>query len=232
MTATRSEIEAVLVSLPLFSAVSAEQISTLAATSRMIRLQKSQLLFQSGDKPNGFFCVIEGRIKLAVSSTQGNEKVVDIVGPRQTFGEALMFMEQSAYPVFAEALTKSCVLQVPSQAVFEQLEQDRTFARKMLAGMSGRLHMMVRDVKSYALHNATQRVVGYLLQDPQIEPDATQQQMLYLDMSKQIIASRLNLAPETLSRIFYTLAEAGLISIEGKRICLLDLPRLREYGEQ
>lgn len=231
MTATNTEIGSTLMDLPLFSAVSESQIDSLAAASRMIWLQKSEVLFQCGDKPKGFFCVIEGRIKLAVSSAQGNEKVVDIIGPKQTFGEALMFMERNSYPVFAQALAKTCVLLVRSQAVFELIECDQSFARRMLAGMSARLHMMVRDVKSYALCNATQRVIGYLLQDPQIKPDAAKQQTLHLSMSKQVIASRLNLTPETLSRIFYNLVEEGLISIEGKRICLLDLPRLREYGD-
>ena len=45
-----------------------------------------------------------------------------------------------------------------------------------------------------------------------------------------MIASRLNLTPETLSRIFHDLSDAGLISVQGKRITLHDPARLARYG--
>ena len=99
----------------------------------------------------------------------------------------------------------------------------------MLAGMSMRLHSLINDVESYSLRSSAQRVIGYLLQHcPQATSSATGSSNP-LPTSKQIIASRLNLTPETLSRILHELSEAGLITVQGKIIKAHDMRRLREY---
>ena len=82
---------------------------------------------------------------------------------------------------------------------------DRPSARRMLAGLSMRLHSLIADVESYSLRSSAQRVIGYLLQQaPDDEQGPTE---ITLPTSKQVIASRLNLTPETLSRIFHDLTD-------------------------
>lgn len=187
------------------------------------------MLFQKGDPAKGFFVVIFGQIKLAFPSAQGNEKVVQIVGPRQSFGEAIMFLDLPC-PVFAEALVDSLLLNIGSGPVFELLETDASFARRMLAGLSMRLHSLVQDVETYSLRSSAQRVVGYLLQHcPQADADCESAFDISLPTSKQVIASRLNLTPETLSRIFHDLSVSGLIAVSGKTITINNAKRLREF---
>jgi CRP-like cAMP-binding protein len=228
----RIDIPQILARLPLFQELSPEQIAHIAEHTREKRLEKGGMLFQKGDMPRGFYVIVFGQAKLAFPSSQGNEKVISILGPRQSFGEAAMFMDRP-YPVFAEALTDTLLLHIARNCVIELLEQDTSFARRMLAGLSMRLHSLVEDVESYSLRSSTQRVIGFLLQycDQPCHgktelPDA---HTIALPTSKQVIASRLNLTPETLSRIFHDLAEAGLITVQGKQITIHDVCRLREF---
>lgn len=224
---TRIDIPALLTRLPLFQDLSPEQISHLAAHTRSKRLLKGEMLFQRGDTAHGFYYIVFGQIKLAFPSSSGNEKVVEILGPRQSFGEAAVFA-QCPYPVFAQALTDSLLLFVPRDAIFELLETDVSFARHMLTGMAQRLHTLVHDVESYSLRSSAQRVIGYLLQHcPHDHCEGSIE--ITLPTAKQVIASRLNLTPETLSRILHDLAEARLIEMQGKHIKIVDLKRLREY---
>lgn len=227
---TRIDIPALLARLPLFQELTADQIAHIAAQAREKRLAKGEMLFQKGDPSRGFYLIVFGQIKLAFPSSTGNEKVVDILGPKQSFGEAVMFMDRP-YPVFAEAIADTLLLHVAKDAVFELLLNDPSFARHMLAGLSLRLHSLVQDVESYSLRSSAQRVIGYLLQHCPNEGNGkcTGSIDITLPTSKQIIASRLNLTPETLSRIFHDLAEARLISVQGKQITINDLKRLREY---
>jgi CRP/FNR family transcriptional regulator, dissimilatory nitrate respiration regulator len=224
------DIPALLSRLPLFQELTPEQVVPIAAGAREKRLGKGEMLFQKGDLPKGFFIIVYGQVKLAFPSASGNEKVVEILGPRQSFGEAVMFMDRP-YPIFAEALVDTLLIHVSMQAVFELLGSDPTFARRMLAGMAARLHSLINDVESYSLRSSAQRVIGYLLQHCPHGADAECDGELEISLptSKQVIASRLNLTPETLSRIFHELSEAGLITVQGKIIKAHDMRRLREY---
>lgn len=220
------DIPDLLRQVPLFGELSEADIDRVSRYTREKRLAKGELLFQRGDPAHGFYFVVTGQVKLAFSSAQGNEKVVEVIGPRQSFGEAVMFMNRP-YPVFAEALVDSQLLHIGQNVVSELIDQDSSFARKLLAGLAIRLHSMVRDVETYSLRSSTQRVIGYLLQ--QSDQSGNGGREFDLAISKQVIASRLNLTPETLSRIFHDLSEAGLVTVRGKHITLHDPVRLARY---
>ncbi len=219
------DIPALLRRIPLFSELSEEDIQLVTRYTRERQVARGEVLFQRGDLPHGFYFVVSGQVKLAFSSSQGTEKVVEIVGPMQSFGEAVMFMNHP-YPVFAEALSETVLVHVGQAVVSELIDQDSTFARKLLAGMAIRLHGLIQDVETYSLRSSTQRVIGYLLQVA--DNDAPCE--IALPTSKQVIASRLNLTPETLSRIFHDLSDAGLITVQGKRVRLHDPVRLSRYN--
>jgi CRP-like cAMP-binding protein len=228
MHETRLDIPQILSRLPLFQELAPGQIAVLETACRERRLAKGEMLFQKGDLLKGFFVVVFGQIKLAFPSSQGNEKVMQIVGPRQSFGEAMMFLSRPS-PIFAEGLVDSLLLQIGSAPVFELLEADPLFARRMLAGLSMRLHSLVQDVETYSLRSSAQRVVGYLLQQCPQDGACEGTFDISLPTSKQVIASRLNLTPETLSRIFHDLSSNGMISVSGKQITINDAKRLREF---
>lgn len=221
-------IPALLARLPLFSALATEQIARLAAGAREKQLAKGEMLFQKGDPAKGFYIVVTGQIKLALPSAQGNEKVVEIIGPQQSFGEAVMFMDRP-FPVFAEALLDSQLLHIGKEVVFDLIDTDPSFSRRMLAGLSMRLHSLIADVESYTLRSSAQRLIGYLLQHSPHEDEAVNRIEIKLPTSKHIIASRLNLTPETFSRILHDLAGSGLIEVHGRTITIPDLRRLRSH---
>lgn len=230
MQPTNSDIHAVLLRLPIFANVNPDAIATIAAATRERTLQRGDLLFNKGDPAAGFYVVVKGQIKLGFSSAQGDEKVVDILGPNQSFGEAVMFMDRP-YPVFAAALVDSLVLRIPREPVFLLLEKDPMFARRMLAGLSMRLHALVQDVESYSLRSGLERVIGFLLQAVgETDPESTGRVEIDLPTSKHVIASRLNLTPESYSRVQHRLIEEGLIAVNGRHVVIHDLRRLREFA--
>ncbi len=231
--ASHIDIPATLRRLHLFSEVSDEEIRMLAAATHERNLARGETLFQQDDPPKGFYYVIRGQIKLAFSSRQGNEKVVEVLGPNQSFGEAVLFMERN-YPVFAEALADTQLLLIDREVVFRLIDSDPCFTRSLLAGMAIRLHGMVRDVEAYSLSSGAQRVISYLISLGERDPlpcarSEADPMTVKLPVSKHVLASRLNLVPETLSRIFHDLSDRGLIAVHGSDITLKDVAELRSF---
>jgi CRP/FNR family transcriptional regulator, dissimilatory nitrate respiration regulator len=220
-------IQAFLANLPMFSDMSVAELDRVAAFTVPISLEKGGSLFQCGDACTGFHLVVYGQVKLGFTSPQGIEKVVEIIRAGQSFGEALMFLG-SPYIVFAQALADSMVLHVAKEAVLEELERDPGFARRMLAGLSRRIHGLVRDVEAYSLYSGHERVIGYLLADAADAPPDRAPVEVQLTPGKSVIASRLNMTPEHFSRILHDLAAAGLITVNGRAVKIPDLERLRK----
>ena len=217
--------QAFLANLPMFSEMDKDELDRIAAATVPLYFEKGQAIFQCGDACTGFHLVVYGQVKLGFTSPQGIEKVVEIVRPGQSFGEALMFLDKP-YIVFAQALADTMLLHVAKHAVFEELAHDPLFARRMLSGLSRRLHGLVRDVEAYTLRSGQERIIGYLLAEiPEgMESGAAEVQ---LTPGKSVIASRLNMTPEHFSRILHELAADKLIEVDGRSVRIPDLARLR-----
>lgn len=210
----------------LFRELSDTHLALVASQSRALAVQRGQRLFHRGDPAHGLFLLLEGQIKLAVTSPQGMEKVICIIKPGESFGDAVIFLDRPVFPVSAQATEDSSLLVVPKRVIFELLESDHSVACKMLAGLSVYNRQLVQQIEAIALLTCSQRFIGYLLQvaDASDTPDH-----VMLPASKTNIASLLNLAPETLSRTMLKLQQAGLIEMRGKEIFITDVAGLREF---
>jgi CRP-like cAMP-binding protein len=212
--------------VPLFQSLDPEQLTEIGKTVQDVRLNKGATLFRAGEQSHGFYVVAFGQIKLCITTQAGDEKIVEIIGPRQSFGEAVMFLNRP-YPVTASSLSDTWLLKIPRQSVDHLLETDPNYARSMLGGLSQRLHSLVQDVEAYSTRSSAQRVIGYLLQH--CPENGTDRVDIALPTSKLVIASRLNLTPETLSRVFQELQRNRLIDVQGRSIEIPNPQLLREF---
>lgn len=221
----RIKPQSFLAQVPLFEAMSEQELDRIALGTATVRVARGDAVFRRGEPCTGFHVVVYGQVKLAFVSAQGAEKVVELIGPRHSFGEAVMFMGKP-YIVAAQALEDTLLLHVAKATVLEEILRDPALACKMLAGLSRRMHALMGDLESYCLHSGTQRAIGYLLKHDAAQDNAT----LRLPMSKALVASRLNLTPEHFSRILSDLVAHGLIEVRGRNVTILALERLRQYG--
>ena len=139
-----------------------------------------------------------------------------------------MFMEKP-YLVYSQALTDSLLLHISKAVIMEELESAPKLGRKMIAGMAMLLHHLITDVESYSLHSGRQRIIGYLLREQPDSDDAEKSVTVTLPTNKGVIASRLNLTQEHFSRILHELQENGLITVQGRKIGIPNVEKLRGY---
>ena len=212
--------------LPLFRELDLPQLDAIAAATTEQRVAVGAVLFHRGDPCDGIYVIVVGRVKLALLAPAGAEKVIEILGPGQSFGEAVMFLGKPQI-LGAEALADSLLLFIRKNAIVEAVERNPQFARRMLDELSLRLYRLVADIEAYTLKSATERVTGYLLA-ALVEDTGAQPGDVLLAESKSVLASRLNITREHFSRILHELAQAGLIRVSGRNIHILDPAGLRE----
>lgn len=219
-----------LSNVPLFNGFSQSEREQVARGCQMRRFGRGEMVCWAGEDCDAFHFVISGQVKLYVASSTGMEKVVELIGPGQSFAEATMFLPDP-HLLNAQALQDSLIMSVSREAIYSEIQRNPGFSLRMLNGVSTWFKRLLMDVESYSLQNGMQRLIGYLLRDVNLEQVEDQGVVtVALPVSKAVIASRLSLTPEYFSRVLHQLESEGLIEIKRREIRLLDARRLARYG--
>ena len=211
----------------LLATLDDEQFATVAAASQLITADAEQILFQRGSPARHFYILMEGQVRLCLQSRSGDEKIVQVLGPGQSFAEALMFAESPAFPVTSIAVLPTTLVAIPNVEYLDVLRASNATCLRMLADLSRRLHSHMREIETLSFENARNRVITHLLK---LAGNGTGSASVVLGEAKQALAARLAIKPETLSRTLRALTEAGSIEVDGRTIRILDLERLRHSG--
>ena len=209
---------------PLFGGLDDDQLAQLLETTRVIHLDEGQHLFQSQQEAQQFFMVRSGTIRLYLSAPDGAEKVIHLITAGETFAEAITFMEGQVYPVNASALD-ACEVLAFSNNTFRAILRDSTdTCFRLMADMSTWLKRQIGDIDALTLQNATLRFTNYLLH--QIPAGAQGEVTIRLGAPKHVIASRLSIQPESLSRILRNLQTEGHITVDDNLIHIKNISTL------
>ena len=211
----------------LFADMPDQYLQTLIQGMHEVHLNPGDVLFRHGQPAERFFFLRDGLVKLFRLSPEGDEKIIELMQPGQTFAEAVMFMgTHGRYPVSAEAVSESRLYAIEQKVFLNLLRESHEASFGLLASLSRRLHMLVNQIESLTLQNATYRLVAYLLE--QIPRDVKTSPEVQLTTPKGVIASRLAIQPETLSRILAKLRSRELIEVHGNHITVRNVQALRD----
>lgn len=206
---------------PLFAGLDDIQLSNLLRTAHTEQLDEGQILFASQQPAQHFFLLRSGSMRLYLSAPDGSEKVLHLVAPGETFAEAITFMDGQRYPVNASALGKSGVIAFSNSTFRGILRESTDTCFRLMADMSSWLKRQLNDINALTLQNASLRFINFLLQQA---PAGIQENVrIELTAPKHVIASRLSIQPESLSRILRNLQNAGLVRVEGNIIHIPDI---------
>ena len=208
--------------IPLFAGMADDARMTLLADATVRRYPRGTSLFMQGDQADRFFVVLEGWVKGFRQSMDGQESVIAVFGPGESFAEAAMFVSGN-FPISTEIAADARLLVIPSRGVLTQLRDDPEIALKMLAIMSQRLRRLVQQVEQLTVKTSTQRLAAFLEKLVDREEGSGEFQ---LPLDKYLIAGRLGMQPETLSRALSKLRSIG-VATDGHRVIVKDIAALR-----
>lgn len=211
----------------LFEPLSEEQMEELMSNSQLLNIDKGAPLFRQGEPVTAFYFVISGSVKVYRLTADGQEKVFDVIGARQTVAEAMLLTDSANYSACAEALEPAQLYRLPSSAYLRLLQSNNRLALALLGRLSGRMQQRLNEIETLSLKNSTHRVVRYLLN--QLGQCQESVSSFNLPMAKQLIAGHLSIQPETFSRVIRRLTDEQVISQNGRQINILNRFRLEQF---
>ena len=185
----------------LFDGLSDEIVRIIIGNQQPRSYAKGKIVFQQGDQADHFYIILEGWVKLYRQMPSGEEIILHIFSNGESFAEAAMFNEH-IYPAMAEVVSDARLLAINSNLFTKILEENPQTAIKMLCTISARMKFLIAEIEQIKGKNAVQRVACFLFN---MCPRDTASTVFELPYEKNLIASRLGIKPESLSRIFHKL---------------------------
>ncbi len=210
----------------LFHDLSDEALRRLAGNRSPRLYPKGAILFQQGDKADRFYAILQGWVKLYRQTATGEESIIDIFSEGETIAEAAMF-DSGLFPASAEVVEDARLLAFDGKSFLKHISEDPSIAIGMLASTSRHLRSLVEEVEQIKGRSAVQRLALFILK---LCPARHGPAEITLPYEKSLIAARLGMQPESLSRALAKLRAIGVTTVN-ERLIVADPLRLAEYAE-
>ena len=221
------EISAIVKKSLLFSGLDETHLIEVASIAQSRPITRGETLFSEGEVAQGFYLLASGSLKLCKTSPDGKEKVLHFVYPGETFAEAAFFGD-GRYPAEARSLENGAVVFFPKEAFMGLLERNPRFSLNLIVSLSLLLRRFARQIEELTFAEVPARIAGYLIELAERKSTSFQgKTYLDLEIKKGEMASRLGTVSETLSRSFRKMREEGILEVEGSRVTILDMDRLK-----
>ncbi len=214
-----------MVRLPLFDGVDASHSEALLRDSFLQRFPACVELAREGDPADFLHVVVDGQVEV-FSAYRDRETTVAVLGPGHSFIVAAVILDR-VYLKSARSLTTARVLLIPAAAVRRVFAADAAFARALAQELAYAYRGIVKELKNQKLRTGLERLANWLLAH---DVEMGSKGHFTLPFEKKVLASRLGVAPEVLSRSFASLVPYK-VSVRGSRIDLGDIEALRTLAK-
>jgi CRP/FNR family transcriptional regulator, dissimilatory nitrate respiration regulator len=192
---------------PLFAGLSDAEFAEVTTGVREVTLERGQQIFARGDAAHTFYVVIEGWVKVFRTTIAGEEAVIGIFTRGQSFAE-IAALARSVYPANAEAVTDVRLAAIPIERIISSITRDPNVALTMLCSVCRHMHSLVDEIEQVKGLSGIQRVAEFLIKQSPVERGACTVRLPY---EKTLIASKLGMKAESLSRVFQRLRSHGVL---------------------
>lgn len=199
----------------------------LLADAALQDYSRGETVFLQGEDARVIHVVIDGWVKLYRVAPNGNEAVVGVFARGSSIGEAVA-LRQRPYPVSAEAVSDCTLLMIPVHSLIAMLRHEPELAVAVIAATFQHLHDLVAQVEQIKAQTGAQRVADFLVQLCACDSGSC---VVTLPYDKALIAGRLGMKPESLSRAFARLKSVG-VNVTRDHARIDDIAALCDYAEQ
>lgn len=218
-----SRDRAMLAKADIMAGLNAEEVEAMRACATSLSGAPQDILFHEGDKATHFYCILDGYIRLFRLNGDGRDADIRICEPGDTFAECLIHSGDH-YIYGAQCMDHAVLVRFNIAKVRILLEERPAIGKAIMRSLSRHLIATMECLASDRMQTAPQRVANYLLTHCTGEGPAAS---LRLPFAKNLLARKLGLAPEALSRAFSTLKTSG-VTVRGRFIGISNVDTLRQ----
>ncbi len=215
----------IITRIAVFQGLKLETVEHMIAPATAMALKAHDTLYRQDNPATAFFIMIEGWTKHYRINLSGEETVIHVLTKGDSFAEAVA-LTGGHFSATAEAVTDARIVRVPADHIVRCIRENPDVAMPMIASTCQRLHYLMEQVEQLKAQSGVQRVAEFLVSLTPIEKGSC---VISLPYDKVLIAGRLGLKPESLSRAFAKLRSVG-VDVHSAHVAVRDVARLRRIA--
>jgi len=190
-------------------------------------LRRGEILFNEGDEGDQLYVVTDGKIKLGLTSPDGRENLLAILGPGQMFGE-LSFFDPGPRSATATAVTDAELKSLGHETLSPILVAHPDVAHALLNQLAGRLRRTNEVVGDLVFSDVPGRVAKALLElASRFGRRADDGVHVNHDLTQEELAQLVGASREIVNKALADFASRGWLRLEPRSVVILDLERLQ-----
>jgi CRP-like cAMP-binding protein len=192
--------------------------------------KKGEIIFREGDKPTGLICLSEGKVKVFKEGVGGREQIVRMAKPIGFIGYRALFAEEN-HSATAVAIEDSTICTIDKETIYKLLRSNPDLCLSIIKAFATELGFSNNRTVTLTQKHIRGRLAESLifLKDTYGYEEDGETIKIYL--SREDIANLSNMTTSNAIRTLSTLAQEGTIGIDGRKIKILDLPKLERISE-
>ena len=209
------------------ASLGADQLARVAAESGEVVVPTSGYVCRSGEPVDAWLGVLDGMVKMMISTPSGRASTFTGIPAGGWFGEgSLLKTEPRRYDVVA--LRESRIARVPRRTFEWLVNTSIPFNRFLLVQLNERLGQFIGMLESQRLHDPDARVARCVagLFNTILYPGIDKK----LEVSQEEIGYLAGISRQRVNQALHALEAAGLLKVEYGAIVIIDLDGLRRYG--
>ena len=215
--------------VPAFSQLKQEDIEKISRITINRNLKKGNIIFMEGDPGEAFYFIKSGKVKIYKTTSDGREHIFTILSAGGVFAEVTLFND-IVYPATAEILEDAELGMIKNKDLEDLIRNNAEIALEIIKVFSKKLFSSQQKVKELALGDTYTRIAKTLItfaEDHGVKTDKGIE--IRLNVSRQELASMIGTARETVSRALSQFNKEASIQIEGKKITILNMDKLKSW---
>lgn len=206
----------------LFSDLSEKDLQILCHGKTCIKYKRGQTLFYEGTRPMGLFCINSGKVKVYKMSTEGKEQILNLAKPGDFLGYRALISEEF-YNASATVIEEAAICYIPKSNFLEILNTNPAFFQKMMKAVCHELGVMEDKLVTIAQKSVRERLATTLLMLKETYGmEGNESVLIDIALSREDLANIIGTATETVIRLLSEFKNDQLISLEGKKIKVVD----------
>ncbi|MCA0872327.1 Crp/Fnr family transcriptional regulator [Seohaeicola saemankumensis] len=210
---------------PLFDQLSTDVRVCLLSAARTRKYDRGATICLQGDPCRALKIVKSGWVKQYRLSPCGNEAILATLGRGQSFDE-IAALQGRASPTSAQAVDDCEVILIDLSTICSCQNAHREITAAVLSAASGHIDTMMDHIEQLKIKSGAQRLSEYLIDLSGCEGGFSE---LVLPYEKVLLAGKLGMKPESLSRAFGRLKTFGVASSQ-RRVTISDVSKLRAFA--